>query len=329
AITSYVDAVGKYSLLLKATPKSSNVGYKIVNKSLDFIDVYFDVLKEIEMSITPDIVISDKLIYSDEYISDKEVLSTDKITISGPATEVNKISKVIARINVPAPLKTTQSFPAELSITDAYGESLKYLKVHSNEKNITITIPVYKIAEFPVNVEFKNSPIDYLKNTLGIVASPAYIKIAAAEDVIQNMTFASVGTIDFNNINIGKNTFTFNKNEITNFKVLGDVSSISITVDASQMKSAKFKVKAKNISIVDSAAGYLATVEPSTINDVVIIGPESEIKNLTEDDIVAEIKLESKKLTEGKQLVPAQIVIKNGKCWAFGNYKALINVVEE
>ncbi len=323
AITSYVDAVGKYSLLLKATAKDPNAGFKITTKSLDYIDVYFDVPKEVEMTLTPDIVISDKLLVSDEYMADTEVLSTNKIKISGPATEINKINNVVARINVPEPLKASQSFPAEILITDAYGDSLKYLKVDTGESDVSITIPVYKIAELPVNVEFKNSPTDYINNTLGVSTSVRTIKIAAAEDVIANMTSAIVGTIDFNSINQGKNTFVFNTADMQNFKVLSDIKDVTVNVDASEMK------KTSNISITNIADGYTATVAQSTIDNVVIIGPKSEISNLSQDDITAVVDLTDKKLSDGKQTVTAQVSVKNGKCWAYGSYKVQINVAKK
>ncbi len=325
AITNYVNSVGKQSLKLRATPENSNAGYKIISTSLDYIDVYFDTPKSIEMTIIPDIVVSDKLLLTEEFVSDIPVLSTDKIKISGPATEINKINKVSARINVDEPLKSTKSFPAELLITDEYGRSLKYLEITPKLDSLTITIPVYKVAQLPVNVEFKNSPTGF-KNVLSVKANPATIKIAAPEDVISNMTYVTVGAVDFNNIRNGKNNFTFKSSDISNIKVLDNIDEILVSVEVSGGRSIKSKVNSSNISIINTPPGYRAKVAQNSINNIVVIGPASEVANLTVDDVYAEVNLEGKKLSEGNQMVTANIKVKNDRCWVYGNYKVRINV---
>lgn len=326
AITNYVNSVGKQSLKLRATPDSSNAGYKIVSTSVDYIDVYFDTPKSIDMTITPDIIVSDKLLFSDEFVSDIPVLSTDRIKISGPATEINKIKKVSARINVEEPLKATKSFPAELLIVDEYGRSLKYLEITPKLDSLTITVPVYKVAQMPVSVSFKNAPAGYLGSELNIVASPATIKIAAPEDVLSSMTTLNVGEIDFNSIRNGENKFSFKTADISNIKVLDNVETISVSVDVVGGKSIKSKVNSSNISIVNAPAGSKIKIAQNSIQNVVLVGPSNDISNLTVDDIYAEINLEDKKLTAGKHTVTANVKVKNDRCWAYGNYKVQITV---
>lgn len=326
AITNYVNSVGKQSLKLRATPESSNAGYKIVSTSIDYIDVYFDTPKSIDMTITPDIIVSDKLLHSDEFVSDIPVLSTDRIKISGPATEINKIKKVSARINVEEPLKATKSFPAEFLVVDEYGRSLKYLEIMPKPDSLTITIPVYKVAQMPVSVSFKNAPAGYSGNGLNIVANPATIKIAAPEDVIANMTSLSVGEVDFNSIKNGKNKFTFKTADISNIKVLDNVEEIAVNIDVVDGKSIKSKVNSSNISIVNAPAGSKIKVAQNSIENVTLVGPANDISNLTVDDIYAEINLEDKKLSAGKHTVSATVKVKNDRCWVYGSYKVQIIV---
>lgn len=329
AITRYVDGAGKHSLSLKATAKDPTSDYNIISKSFDYIDVYFDVSKKIEMKITPDIVFNDKLLYSDEYISDTELLSIEKVSITGPATEINKIQNVFAKVNIKEPLKATQTFPAELFITDEYGKTPKYLEITPSSDTLTVTIPVYKITQLPVSVEFNNSPTDYLQNILGVTANPNTIRVAAPEDVIANMTSVSVGIVDFNNIKEGKNSISFNTADIANVKIVDDVSEILVTVDATGMKRKKSKINSSNISIKNVPSGYTAIIAQDVINDVIVVGPASEIATLNNDDIYAQVNLDSKKISEGKQTVTAQVTVKNGKLWAYGIYKVQINVTVE
>lgn len=320
ALTSRVDKVGRYSLPLRVTPKNPDAGFTIVSTSLDFVEVYFDIPKTVEMTITPKITVKDKLVFSDDYISDTEVLSTTKATISGPATEVNKIKEVQAKLEITKPLKATQNFPADLVMLDELGQNLQDNLEVETGKSITITIPVYKKAYMNASVDFTNTPKDYQKNSLGIKANPTRINIAAPENAIEGLSSISVGKIDFSQISNTKNLFTFYKEDINNFKVLDDLEKIQIEVDASQMDKQIKAVKSSNINFINYEPGFVVKHQYSRLSNLTVIGPKSELDNLNTDNISVDIDLTNIDLKEGKQLVKVPLILKNDKCWIYGTY---------
>ncbi|MDR0314920.1 MAG: hypothetical protein LBH71_03085 [Oscillospiraceae bacterium] len=324
AITSYINSAGSYSLQLIASTVDPNAEYKIVNKSKDYIEVYLDIPKTIEMNVTSNIKIADKIVSSDEYIADTAILSSDKVTITGPTTEVNKIAKVEARINVEEPLSSTQTFPAEIHITDKKGNEVRLLEVEPSVDDMTITIPVYKKTRLPVSVVFANSPTSYIKSPLKIVASPAFLNVAVPEEMIGELKSISVGTINFNDIAAGKNTFEFNTADIPSSMVLDEIDKVKITIDTGNMTSIHGTLSSSNITIANAPSGV--TVVGESFDNIVIIGPKEELEKLSSGDITAEINLDGKTLSGGSQKVDAQIIIKNGKCWAYGTYKIPINI---
>lgn len=324
ALTNFVDRVGESELQLKVTPKKSNSGFSIVSTSIDSIKVYFDIPKKVEMTITPKINKIGNLLYSNEYITDDAILSTDKVVISGPATEVNKIKDVEARLEVTNPLKTTQNFPADLVLLDAYGEeNHKYLNVETGV-SLTITIPVYKKANMGATIDFKNSPGDYIKNSLGIKATPTRINIAAPENVIQGVSNISVGTVDFSQIDNKENVFNFDKKDIKKFKLLSNIDGVKIQVDASEMDKTRKTINTSNISFINYQPGFVVNHSQNRIFNVTIIGPKSELDNLKEANIAANIDLEDITLNEGKQTITVPIILSNDKCWIYGTYRLQI-----
>lgn len=65
------------------------------------MQVYFDTYKEVSYPLEPDII-ADKVIPDEGYIQESTYSSVSNVTVSGPTTEVNKVSKVVARFSFQA-----------------------------------------------------------------------------------------------------------------------------------------------------------------------------------------------------------------------------------
>lgn len=216
ALTAHVDAPGIYSLTLKATPKDSNAEYTIVSKSMDNIEVYFDTPKTAEFLIETKVECdADNLLASDEYITSDPIPSTEKIKITGPTTEVEKIQKVVASIKTKGNLKVTDTQPATLVVADAYGAEIKYLSFSPAADSITVTIPVYTITNLPITVDLENVPTKYLENPPVITSIPSTIEIAVDAKKHDSLDVISIGKVDFKKLEPGINTIEMDLSGVT------------------------------------------------------------------------------------------------------------------
>lgn len=238
AVTSHVDAPGNYSLQLKATAKDPNANYQIVSKSMDNIDVYFDTKKTAELTVEPRITCeNDKLLYSEDYSTDDPILSVEKIKVTGPATEIGKIRHALATVVTKGKLKETETLTAELSIVDAYGAKIKYISVDTGEKDVTITIPVYKTVELPVTVDFSNIPTYYIDNPPHILCSPEKIKIAVDTNKLGTLQEISLGTVDFGTLKTGINTVEMDTSKIKDGKPVNDSATFKVYITVNEQKT--------------------------------------------------------------------------------------------
>jgi YbbR domain-containing protein len=328
AVTSYVDAPGAYTLQLKASAAGTKDNFTITGKSEDYIQVYFDKPETKEFQITPVVNCSGDLLYSDDYVNADPVLSSDTIKISGPAAEVDKITSVKATITSEGALKSSETYKATVSITDASGNTPKYLSTNLSKSGVTVTVPVYKRTTLPVSVSFKNSPLYYIDSPLSITAAPSEVNVGIPEAQMSSMTAAAVGTVDFADINAGINTFTFPVSKITGMKITDNIDTVTVNVDASAMTSRLIDITTGDITVKNAASKYKVTVSSADISGIKVIGPYDNISALTADDISAVIDLSGVTLKTGTQKVSMKLSCSDEKCWIYGNYKAVIYVTK-
>lgn len=330
AQTKYVSSSGKQELNLIAEPADSGrTDFTIQSLSENSVQVYFDTYKEAEFTLVSEIKAENGVIPSDEYIQEPEILSTNTVKISGPTTEMNKIKKVVAHIQLDNPITTTQTFDAVIIPRGEYDSTLQYLTINGRNTNVTITIPILKVKTLPVSVTFINAPPYFISNPLPFTCSPSSVKIAAAESVIDDMKSVSVGTIDFSKLGALNNQFTFDPSSLKNIVVMDDVSKFKVSVDASNMTSADFNVPKENISISNVPSGFSASVVQANIPSVSIVGSSASLSGLSDNDIYAEIDFTNLSPIVGTRKVSARVYVKGKEdAWACGDYEVFVATVK-
>ncbi|MBQ8082989.1 MAG: hypothetical protein IJ241_02265, partial [Clostridia bacterium] len=207
AVTSSVDSPGKYTLQLRAASKASNPDYKIVGKSKDTVDVFFDAPKTIDVPVEPVVRSSGNLVDTSKYMTQDPIPSQTSIAVKGPATYVEQISHAYAFVDTSGNLKNSETFDATLKIVDDNDNAVRYLSTDAEEA-ITVTIPVYERTTLPVTVEFSNTPSAYIAKAPKFSISPSTIDVAVDPDQLSGMKSISIGTIDFSQIEPGTTTVT-------------------------------------------------------------------------------------------------------------------------
>lgn len=322
AVTSQVDSAGKHSLQVKVAPRSNNADFEITEYTEEYIQVYFDTFKESEYTLEADITGSEELV-ADGYVTGDIILSSDTVAISGPATEIDKISKVVARVNVDEPLSKTETFVAEVLPMNEYSGSLGYLTIDYGLNDISVTVPVFKTGTLPVGVTFKNVPSYYLANPLKITADPSSADIAMSEEALDAAEKFSVGTVDFTGLSPRNNKFVFKTADIIDAKVLDETESFEITVDLSGFDTVEgLSVSTDLMGDVITEDGKAVTVSTNTISGITVVGPTDNVQTITADNLTVKPDLSALDInSSSSQRIPVVIGISNSdNCWVYGTY---------
>ena len=73
------------------------------------------------------------MIPDEGYIQESTYSSVSNVTVSGPTTEVNKVSKVVARVSLSKPLTSTTTLEAKITPIGEYGGVPQYLDINHGQ----------------------------------------------------------------------------------------------------------------------------------------------------------------------------------------------------
>ena len=304
---------------------SNSKDFEITGLSQNYIDVYFDTYKEAEFAIEPRIVAPDEGSVIEGCTLGDPVFSRSTVVVSGPATEVNTVTGVVAEVVLDAPLSATTTLQPELRLQTDANETLSNVQINAGDSEVTMTIPVLKTVVLPTTVTFRNTPAGYLNDDIPFTVSPSSVEASIPIEQVDVVTAISVGTLDFSELDIGYNRFVFEAADITDYIVTDNTTRFRVTVDMRGTTSASFTVPENNVSIIAQKEGFASTVVPASIENVRVIGTPEEIAALTNDMLYVELDLSDYDIQVGEQTVQVNVIVRgNTKAWASGTYTVRI-----
>lgn len=329
ANVNYVDTAGQKELGLRYEILDTNSDVQVVSMSRESVSVYFDTLKEAVFTLEPDVLFPDGVDpVPAGYVLDTSILSVSTVTVSGPTTEVNKIRRVVARVENETSLTSTTTAPADIYMLTADNTSPSYCTCAIED--VTVTMLVKKIVTVPARVDFTHAPIDYLDSPLAYTISPDIVDVALNADIADTTTALSVGSIDFSDIENRVNTFTFPTSEIENALFLDDeLESFTVTIDASALSRSEYSVTLSGVTSVNLPAEYTATYSLNNTYTVAVVGPEESLANVTASGIYAEVDYTGVDLSVGTQEVEVSFFVRSqNDCWCVGSHTIEVTISE-
>lgn len=321
ASTLDVNTAGKHTLPLSVSV-DSNKDFQILSTNTLSVEVYFDVYKEVTVSVNADLSATPSV--PNGYELGTVIMSADKLLAYGPSTEVSKIDKILARADIEENLTSTASYKATIVAIDKYGNEIQNITIKDSD-DFTITIPVFKLANLPVSVEFTNMPDGVSVSDLNISYSVKNMNIAGEEATIDKMESVVIGTIDFSELKDSANSFSFNASSIAGIKVKSNISSIIVKVDLSSFKTYSVTIPASQIEIVNSGTNT------PVINDksftIRLAGLSDDVKTIKASDISAVLKIDSDQAPGENQLLELSVKVSNKTgIWVIGQYNADVTI---
>ena len=317
-----VDAPGTYSL--KVSPTSSVVAaeYEITNISPPAIDVSFDYIDTEEFVLTASaegVTAADGLIAESGVVGGME---SDTVSITGPRTVISQIATVSAVAKVNKTLNATETFDADVVILDADGKEIdqKYLTISTTK--VKVTVPISKKKTVPVKVSFTNAPSGFSGSSLPVSFNYDKVTVIGTPDTVDKTTQVTLAPIDISTLSAGTKTYDLALKLPEGVRLLDTIETISVTVNA-----ANYSEKTLDISSVKytGLSSGLSTGSLSKIKNVKICGPRNVIRNITSENITAEVDLTDKKA--GQHTVTVKFKLKDcNNVWVIGEYTTTVTI---
>lgn len=320
AVTEDVNRAGTYSLKLKAEAIDDNSVFTIASVSRETISVYFDKVKTIDRAIEPELITNGSPIAAEGFTYKEVNLSESLVTITGPALEIDRIDKVVAKCNINEPLVSNLSENVQIVPVDKNGSSdFKYLEY--NHRDVVLSIPLFERKTLSTAVYFKNTPDDYIiNNPLSYTISPNKAEFDIPVDD-NSMKEYYVGTVDFRKLSPSNDSFTFYVDDSDTPK--DKDNSFVVTFDLTGYSQEYFSCSKDDV-VINNPNNLDCVV--SKIPNIAIVGKEESIANITEDMISVEVDLSGLELMPGEtKEVPATVMVNSLDCWVYGTYMVKVS----
>jgi len=342
ASAGYIDSAGFKVLNLNV--KSSETGdlsdVEVVSVSPSAISVYFD--RKATQTFNVEARITNELtaLAEEGYTVGQPVPSMSTVDVSGPATILNKMSKVYFEGSVmeeDLPLTHAKVIPADISYELESKRYEKYLvceSINDESSPATVTIPLYVTKNVPTQVKFINQPAYFAENPPKVKITPSELKVTYNPAESEGYEFITVGTVDFRTLLNKVNTFEFEIDEkLISSGADASFGEFRVSIDMSDMSQKSFDITGGKVVLLNQIEGYTYSVDTSRSNfdNVVVIGPEESLKKISADDIQVEINVSSLSLrsraTQSIEVSNISIVNEEiSDCWIYGKYNAVIGV---
>ncbi len=319
--TSNVNRAGEQTIPILVTNKSKSKDFNIVSTYPSSVDAYFDVEEtktfDIELKYNEDAV-------ADGYIFGTPSLSEDKVVVSGPTTYVDKIDSISADIDFPKDNSVTESYSEELTLNvNGSGVERSFLKFTSKTdssvalSSVSVTLPVLKEATLPVSVDIENTPKGISSKDYSVSYSVRSIEAGVLENA--DVKSAVVGSIDFSELNIGRNVFDFDISNAQGFTSLNkSIKSVRVVINIpDEFEKKVIAVNTDNIKITGgSGSEKVKSINKSTL--VIITRKGTDI---TADNVKMQADISEK---NNENTYPVEFTVSDSSSWIYGLYKVTI-----
>ena len=341
ATGAYVDSAGYRVLNLSAKTADGGMSdIEITKISPSSISVYYDRKTTDTFNVEAKLGNDLSSLVEGEYAVGQPVPSMNTVDVTGPATILNRLSKVYFTAQIKEdnlPLTASKNLPAKIAFDLENEEEAKYLICEgvNNESNpATVTVPVYVTKEVETAVKFVNQPAIFSEKVEAVAISPKTVKISYNPQDDENFDKLYVATIDFSKISNKMNNFEFPVDEKLGVTLVDkEIERFNVSVNMSEMSSKTLDKAPTKVVFLnqDENYNYAVDFENSNLDEIVLIGPKKSLQKITADDIQVEINVSS--LTVNSRILQkvkvSNISIQSDEiedCWVYGEYFTVLSI---
>ncbi len=321
AVLDKVDGPGTYDLDLRVSKRSPNSEFEIVSYPSQVTKVRFDTVVTKELEVETDV---SGIKVADGFVKVKSTAQPAKVTVSGPETEVEQITRCVAKAELSDVLKQTVTVSAGLTFYNTEGTEVSAKGLNLSEDTVQVTVPILKTKEVPISFDYLNMPDGFDISKLPYTVTPSALEIAGPEDKVDSLSSLNLGYIDFKNLALNTE-LTYDVVIPTNFTNLSGAEQVKVKFDTTGYESKVFTVP--NVRVVNAPEGYTVTVETESISNVTVVGTSDVLASLAATDLVAEVNMNTVEIAEGRMSVAVTVYAPSkGQLWAYGEYTVTVNV---
>lgn len=238
-------------------------------------------------------------------------LSQSTVTISGPASVVNTINKVIAEVSVEG-MRQDVVTPVNLKVYDGNHKQMDTSKLQLSAVSVTATVKMLVTKNIQLNFEIQGIPADGYRVLGNVVCEPSTIEIAGTEDQLSAVNSINIPASELDLTGLTGNlekTINISKYISRGIKLISD-PEVLVSVYVEQLHIKEIEIPALSITVNNLAEGYGASFVSYENVKLSVRGLAEELADFNIAQIAASIDLTG--LEKGTYQVPIQLQLPEG-----------------
>lgn len=321
-IVDGVNKPGEYDLPIQVKSKNGKI-FDVKDISPKTVKVKFDTVVEKEFPVTPQ---APNITAAQGFLMEPAVATPSTVKISGPKTEIEKITKVIVKTDEKQVLtESTNLIDTNLLLFNGDTIIDKTPFKFSADK-VEINVPIYLQKKLPLKLEIQNAPPNFNLSSLNYTLSQPSIDIAAPYASIKDLGEIHLGYLDLSKVDINS-SYDYSVVLGDKYINLSGITKVSLNFDWSKYGYKYITLSKDKIHLINTPAKYDIKLQSKGTINVKLIGPKEIINNITSADVIGEIDFLEAELNSTSYNKPVQIYCPEyNSIWASGSYNVAVDV---
>ena len=249
------------------------------------------------------------------YMADTpRLIPATSVRVSGPHSDLERVYRVAAIVELDYVLSAPFAQEVPLTLLDIMGNEIDPVaaQLSLDFDSLTVQIPVLRVRELPLVVEFQNLPSGFPEARLRqyMFQSARTITIAGPISTMQGFQDWRLGFINLRNLTHEDNWFIFDIDlPSEQFINIDNLQSVAIEFDSEYWDTTVLNIPGEDILLTNRPAGAEIALQTVTLSSVTFVGDAEEIAGLTLSDVVVEVNLNDRELVSGTQPYPVRISV--------------------
>ncbi len=325
-----VRATGSYELSLVVTSVNGDT-VEVEQIEPSTVKVDFDYMVSKTYSVEDGTLVADvsNLTAVDGYIIDENeiTISPSTIELYGPQDYIDQITSVAVKVDNSAIIQSTMTSNLNSVILYSGNEVFESEDVTIDNESFEVTVPVYLLKSIPLQVTLTSTVDSFDLSSIEYSINPSSITVRSQNENVDSITYINLDYISVNKITVGS-VFSVSIDENANYENISGIDTATVTFDLEGYAEKVVTVSNSQIYILNSSDDKVVTVEQAQIQNVILVGPEDVLEQISSADVVAEIDmLDYANTTSSYTIMDLTIYVPGyDNVWSYGTYRVYVSI---
>ena len=254
------------------------------------------------------------------YIAGTVELLPDTLEVRGQQSDIMQISYAQVTLNIENATSTVVEL-LDYELYDFNDQVIDNKNIHPMSESVQVTMPVLKVKEVPLTVDFVESAGARLDN-FSWSLSYSSITLSGDASLMASIDEISLGTLALEDLR-GQETFSYEIPVPNGANNLSGITSVALTISATDTETKK--IETTSFSYENFSGDAPVSVLTSSLT-VTLRGTAEDIAAVTGNDVQVIANLSGIEADSGSYTVPARISVAGYDLGAVGTYEVTVHI---